>query len=205
MHALCALCSNFRLRLIVAHIPKFSRPFNKPAFPCPPLVLRHCRIRQLVDLLACHLGGLRRFLRVCKPVRRVAASHDRGASLLIDVNRPAGGSYSALFPLQSHADPSGLVVIHELDTRLLESLLNPEQGRHVTHGDSLSSFDPADGRNRDARYSKGLRTSAPRPATSTIFRVTSVIPCTLAVAASSASVVDNGRLALMRPHSSATT
>jgi hypothetical protein len=97
------------------------------------------------------------------------------------------------------------IVIHELNARLLEGLLNPEQGRNVTHCDSLLSFDPADSRVSDARYSKGLRTSAPRPATSTIFRVTSVIPCTLAVAASSASVVGNGRLALMRPHSSATT
>src|ERR1700722_18182337 len=60
---------------------------------------------------------------------------------------------------------------------------------------------------RGRRYyaaSKGLRTLAPRSVTCEVFRVASVIPCTFAVAAKSASTVDTGRLALMRPHSSAT-
>ena len=54
------------------------------------------------------------------------------------------------------------------------------------------------------RRSKGFRTWTPRLTTSETLRVASVIPFTFAVAASSASIVDKERLALMRPHSSAT-
>jgi hypothetical protein len=55
-----------------------------------------------------------------------------------------------------------------------------------------------------ARVSNGLCVSAPRSATSATLPVTSVIPCVLAVAASSASIVDREWVALIRPHSSAT-
>src|SRR5215211_2076845 len=54
------------------------------------------------------------------------------------------------------------------------------------------------------RTSKGFMNSAPSSATSETLRVTSVMPSTLAVAADNASIVDTARLALIRPHSSAT-
>jgi hypothetical protein len=58
----------------------------------------------------------------------------------------ANATCSALPPLQPHAYSAGIVVVHELNARLLEGLLNPEQGRHISHRRSLLSFDPADRR-----------------------------------------------------------
>ena len=52
--------------------------------------------------------------------------------------------------------------------------------------------------------SKGLRTRTPRPATSVALRVTSTKPCTLAVAARSASTTGTERMAEIRPQLSAT-
>ena len=58
-------------------------------------------------------------------------------------------------------------------------------------------------RGPDETHVKGFSTAAPRPATSASFRVTSVKPWTLAVAARSPSVTGTGRMAFRHPHSSA--
>src|SRR5229473_2074592 len=63
--------------------------------------------------------------------------------------------------------------------------------------DSCPSYTRASGSN-------GLQTFAPSRATSATLRVAKVNRCTLAVAASSASITDTDRVALMRPHSSLT-
>src|SRR5205823_12207959 len=59
-------------------------------------------------------------------------------------------------------------------------------------------------RQRRPRGVKGLRTIAPSPATLASLRVTRVMRCAFAVAASNPSITGIGRSALMHPHSSVT-